>query len=73
MFITHQNVSILHCFPYYEEGRGIFLRKNELYMDPPFFKIHFSKIVLSIRTPILSSIGPAGLKKMTFLLKIDHF
>ena len=69
MFITQQNVSFFHCFPYYEEGRGIFFWKNELSYGPPFFKIHFSKIVSRICTPILSSIGPAGFEKNDFFVK----
>ena len=45
MFIAHQNVPILHnSFPYFEAGRGIFLGKNEYFMDLPFLKFIFPKM-----------------------------
>ena len=73
MFITHQNVSILHCFPYYEEGRGIFLWKIELYMDPLFSKFIFPKSSRASAHQFWARSDQPVSRKMTFLLKIDHF
>ena len=43
MFFTHQNVPLVHSFPYCDEGRGIFLWKNYYFMDLRFSKFIFPK------------------------------
>ena len=73
MFITNQNVSFFHCFPYNEEGRGIFLWKNEYYMGPLFSKFIFPKSCCASAHQFWArSVHPFS-RKMTFLFKIDHF
>ena len=73
MFITQQNVSFFHCFPYYEEGRGIFLWKIELYMDPLFSKFIFPKSSRASAHQFWARSDLPVSRKMTFLFKIDHF
>ena len=54
-------------------GTWHFPLKKWLFYGPTFFKFHFSKIILRICTPIVSSIGPSVFEKNDIFVRIGLF
>ena len=74
MFISHQNVSTLHCFPYYEGmALAVFFEKKMNNFWPPFSKFIFPKSSRASTHQFWARSDQSFSRKMTFLLKIDHF